>query len=232
VLQHDRYLYLASYAFCALIAWGILYLGTVPAKLRVAVALCVVALWSGLTWHEMGYWDCDKTLWSRVLEISPSNAKAQLQLAFIYDGEGDSSTALSILDAGLRERPKATKTVLARAEILYSHDRFDEARAGYLTVLQLTEPSAGHPVEAGQPTFLRAAALYQLAGLDLRANHLAEAESYARTAISLNSNGVGYHSILSRILAAEGRLEESKAENAVELQLRLAQLSKATHRHP
>jgi tetratricopeptide (TPR) repeat protein len=232
VQQHDRYLYLASYAFCALIAWVVLYLGTMPARLRVAVVLCVVAVWSGLTWHEMGYWDCDKTLWSRVLEISPSNIKAQLQLAFIYDQEGNTPKALSILDAGLRQRPNSAKTMMTRSEILYSHDRFDEARPGYLKVMQLTEPPAGHPVEAGLPTQLRAAAAYRLAELDILTNSLGEAETYVRMALSLDFTGVNYHSTLSRVLAAEGRAEEAKAENALELQLRMAQLSKATHRHP
>jgi tetratricopeptide (TPR) repeat protein len=232
VQQHDRYLYLASYAFCALIAWVVLYLGTMPARLRVAVVLCVVAVWSGLTWHEMGYWDCDKTLWSRVLEISPSNIKAQLQLAFIYDQEGNTPKALSILDAGLRQRPNSAKTMMTRSEILYSHDRFDEARPGYLKVMQLTEPPAGHPVEAGLPTQLRAAAAYRLAELDTLTNSLGEAETYVRMALSLDFTGVNYHSTLSRVLAAEGRAEEAKAENALELQLRMAQLSKATHRHP
>jgi len=232
VLQHDRYLYLASYAFCALVAWAVLRLGTIPAKLRVALVLSVVALWSGLTWHEMGYWDCDKTLWSRVLEISPSNVKAQLQLAYIYDQEKNIPKALSILDAGLREHPNSVKTLMTRSEILYSHDRFSEARPGYLKVMQLTEPPPGHPVEVGLPTQVRSAAAYRLAELDIKTSNFAEAESYVRTALSLNTGGVGYHSTLSRVLAAEGRMDEAKAENALELQLRLAQLSKATHRLP
>jgi tetratricopeptide (TPR) repeat protein len=224
VLQHDRYLYIASYAFCALVAWAVLYLGTLPAKLRLAIALSIVALWSCLTWHEMGYWDCDKTLWTRVLEISPSHPKAQLQLAFMYDQEGDLPKALRVLDDGLRARPKATKSWLARADILYSHDQFDQARPSYLKVMELTEPHAGHPVEVGLPMRLRAAAASQLALLDISANNFVEAESYARTAIGMDFQGMGYHQLLSRILAAEGRTDEAKAENALELSLRLAQL--------
>jgi tetratricopeptide (TPR) repeat protein len=232
VQQHDRYLYLTSYAFCALIAWAILYLGTVPAAVRAAVALCVVVLWSGLTWHEMGYWDCDKTLWGRALEISPSNLKAQLQLAFIYDQEGDTPKALGVLDAGLRGRPNTGKLWMTRAEILYYHNRYDEARPGYLKVMQLTEPPAGHAVEIGLPTRLRSAAAYRLAELDILTRNFTEAESYMRTALSLEFKGVNYHSTLSRVLAAEGRTGEAKAENDLELQLRMEQLSKATHRHP
>jgi len=233
VLQHDRYLYIASYAFCALVAWAVLYLGTVPAKLRLVIALSIVALWSCLTWHEMGYWDCDRALWTRVLEISPSHPKAQLQLAGMYDQEGDLPKALRVLDDGLRVRPKAMKLWLARAEILYSHDQFDQARPSYLKVMELTEPPPGHPVEVGLPMRVRAAAASQLALLDLSANNFVEAESYARIAISMDFQGVGYHQLLSRVLAAEGRNDEAKAENALELSLRLAQHRPAqTTAHP
>jgi Tfp pilus assembly protein PilF len=201
----------------------ILYLGTIPARLRVAVALCVVAVWSGLTWHEMGYWDSDRALWGRVAEIAPSQPKAQLQLAFMYNDDGDTPKALSILNDGLRYRPNSLKLWLARAGILYGNKQFDEARTGYLKVMQLTEPPAGHPVEAGVPAHARAASANQLALLDLAAKNFVEAESYARTALSLDFNGVGFHETLSRILTAEGRLDEASAENALELRLRLAQ---------
>jgi hypothetical protein len=41
--------------------------------------------------------------------------------------------------------------------------------------------------------------------------------------LSLDAKGVGYHSTLSQCLRGEGRVEEAKAENALELRLRLAQ---------
>ena len=68
VHEHDRYLYIASYAFCALVAWMVLQLTKLSAKARLIAPLCMVALWAGLTWHEMGYWACDATLWARSLE--------------------------------------------------------------------------------------------------------------------------------------------------------------------
>jgi tetratricopeptide (TPR) repeat protein len=223
VSEHDRYLYIPSYAFCALVAWAILNLGRVPAKVRVAAALSIVALWSGMTWHEMGYWDCDKTLWTRVLDISPSQPKAQLQMAGIYSEEGDTAKALSILNDGLQYRPDSLKLWLARAGILNSDKQFGEAKAGYLKIMQLTEPTAGHAVEAGTATGMRATAAHQLALLDISAKDFVEAESYARMAIGLDFNGVGYHSTLAQSLRGQGRLDEAKAENALELHLRIAQ---------
>ena len=69
VLQHDRYLYFPLMLFVRWSRGRFCVWGSFPERRRLVVALCVVALWSGLTWHEMSYWDCDMTLWSRVLEI-------------------------------------------------------------------------------------------------------------------------------------------------------------------
>ncbi|SRR6266702_87449 len=224
VSEHDRYLYIPAYAFSALVAWAILYLGKMKPKMRFAVALGVVVLWSGLTWHEMGYWDCDKALWSRVLEISPSQPKAQLQLALIYGHElKDVPKALNILDQGLRDHPDSLKVCLVRADILYGNKQFDEARNGYLKLLQLTEPLPGRPLQAGLQTEVRAVAASQLAVLDLAANNFVEAERYIRLALNLAPQGVGYHSTLSRILTGEGRTKEAAEENALELRLRIEQ---------
>jgi tetratricopeptide (TPR) repeat protein len=220
VLQHDRYLYISSYAFCALIAWAVLYLGNLPAATRLAVAVCIVALWSGMTWHEMGYWDCETTLWGRAHQIAPSELRAQMALASIYNEAGDSSKAIGILDDGLRYRPNATNLWLARAMIFQDDKRFDDARTGYLRVLQLTEPAAGHPVEAGTPLRFRAIAAHKLTVLDFSTGDFAEAELYARLALSLNFTGMNYHAALARSLREQGRMNEADAEDALEKRLR------------
>jgi tetratricopeptide (TPR) repeat protein len=223
VLQHDRYLYLSGYAFCALLAWGILKFGKVPAKARLAAALCVVALWTGLTWHEMGYWDDDTALWGRVLQISPTNLKAQMQMAFLYSQAGDIPHALGILNDGLRSHPDSLSIWLARASILSGDNQPDAVRAAYLKVMQLTDPAAGQAVQAGARARIRASAAYQLALMENAAKNFAEAESYARTAISLRYDGVGYHSMLGESLSGQGRSDEARGENALELRLRMAQ---------
>jgi tetratricopeptide (TPR) repeat protein len=222
VLQHDRYLYLPAYAFCVLVAWAILRMGNFPAKARMAAALCVVALWSGLTWHEMSYWDDDRALWSRVLQISPSHPRAQIQFAFLYKESGDIEKSLSILDNGLRYRPNSPNLWLARAGLLLDL-RPDEARSAYLKVMQVTAPAPGQTVAPGILSRNRAAAAYQLALLDVTAKNFTEAECYARIALALRPEGVGYHTVLSMGLRGEGRVEEANAENLLELHLRLAQ---------
>ena len=171
----------------------------------------------------MGYWDCDTTLWSRVLQISPSEPKAQVQLAFIYKEAGDTPRALAILNDGLRYRPDSPNIWLARARMLYEDKQWDGARAGFLKVMQMTEPAPGQAVPAGTPTRLRAAAAYQ-SGLDgyLR-QQLPGGRALRAMALGLDAKGVGYHSALSECLRGEGRIEEAKAENALELRLRLAQ---------
>jgi tetratricopeptide (TPR) repeat protein len=233
VSEHDRYLYLSAYAFCALIAWASLRLGSFWTKAPYVIALCVVILWSGLTWHEMGYWDCDKTLWSRVLEISPSQPKAIIQMAQLYCEEGDSAKAISLLNEGVRYYPTSPKFWLEQARTLNDVGRFDEARTSYLKVMQLTEPVGGRPAGTLISTNARAAAAHQLAIMDLKANNLVEAESYARTSLAANPEAVSYHSTLSEILIARGRVDEAVAEGKLELQLSLArQLGNRWSPHP
>jgi len=232
VLQHDRYLYISSFAFCALIAWAILYLGSLPAAPRLVVAVCIVALWSGMTWHEMGYWDCETTLWGRAHEIAPAEPKAQLQLAFLYKNEGDTPKALAVLDEGLHYRPNSPNIWLARANILYSDGQIDLARAAFLKVMRVTEPAPGESVQAGASTRLRASAAHQLSLMDLSAKNFTEAERYARSAVSLNFNGAGYHSVLAECLRGEGKKDEAVAENALEMRLRMAQYANDQTRHP
>lgn len=223
VSEHDRYLYLSAYAFCALVAWVILSLRNVSAKLPIIAALCLVAFWSGVTWHEMGYWDSERTLWSRVREISPRQPKAIIQMAGMYGEDGDTVRALSTLEEGLRYYPTSPKVWGEYARTLYDANRIDDARSAYLKVMQLTEPVDGKPTGTVISTYARAAAAHRLSLMDLKDRNLAEAERYARTALDAQYNAVGYHSTLAEILRAEGRVDEANAESSLELHIHLTQ---------
>jgi tetratricopeptide (TPR) repeat protein len=237
VLEHDRYLYLASYAFCALVAWALLRLSDMPKKALLLAPLCVVALWAGLTWHEMGYWDCDRTLWERSLEVSPASLPAQMHTASIYSEAGNNAKALSVLDDGLRYRPNEPNLWVARGNVHQANHQLDEARADYLKVLQLTDPATGQRTEAGARAqgavagFVRSVAAYQLAVLDFSTKNFAEAEYYARTAVSLEPRGTKYHMALSRSLREQGRVEEADAEDSLVLQMNLAEQAKEQAHH-
>lgn len=219
VLQHDRYLYLSCYAFCALLAWAILRLGNLPARARLAIALSVVALWSGLTWHEMSYWDSDTSLWGRVLQISPSNLKAQVSLAFLIKDTGDTARALGVLDDGLRYHPDSPTLWMARGFLLL--DQPEQSRAAFLKVMQVTEPPPGQAVPEGPRAKLRATTAYQLALQANASRQFVQGEHYARIALELRNDGAGYHAALSRSLQGEGRTEEADRENATELRLHI-----------
>jgi protein O-mannosyl-transferase len=232
VQQHDRYLYLSAYPFCALLAWAILRFGKLPPRARMALGLGLVALLSALTWHEMGYWDNDATLWARVLQTSPSNIKAEVQMAGIYNGAGDQRRALALLEDGLRYHPDSPGIWLTRAGILAGNKRLDEARAAYLNVLRVTEPVAGQAVPPGPRANLRASAAYRLALMDVSSGNFREGEHYARTALGLRFDGVGFHAALAESLSGQGRKQEADAERVTELRLRIEQQRRATGQHP
>jgi tetratricopeptide (TPR) repeat protein len=234
VLEHDRYLYTASYAFCALVAWVALRLADLPGKMLVLAPLCVVVLWAGLTWHEMGYWDSDATLWARSLEVSPSSLAAQMHTASVYSQAGDTTKALKVLNEGLKYHPNEPNLWVARAGVFQAEHQVDEARAGFLKVVELTDPAAVQQVEGGPPTrraiagYLRAVAAYQLAVLDFSTKNFVDAEHYARMAVSLEPKAVMNHRALSRSLREQGRVEEADAEDALTLRL----VKDEQNRHP
>jgi Tfp pilus assembly protein PilF len=169
----------------------------------------------------MGFWDCDATLWKRSLEVSPSSLVAQMHAASIYNEAGDTAKALNILNDGLRYRPNEANLWVARAMIFQASHRLDEARTGFLKVMQLTDPGTGQKVEdrsspqRAVANSMRSVAAYQLAVLDFSTKNFVEAESYARTALSLDPKVSNYHRALSRSLREQGRVEEANAEDAL-----------------
>jgi Flp pilus assembly protein TadD len=182
-----------------------------------------VALWSGLTWHETGYWDNEMALWGRVLQISPSNVKAHMDIALLYEETGDNAQALDMLSDGLRYHPDSAALWFVRGGILATTGQTEAARDAFLKVLQVTERAPGQAALAGAGVHTRAAAAFRLAKMEIAAGHFTEAERYARMALSLNYNGVGYHSALAESLRGQERIDEARSENALELSLRLAQ---------
>jgi tetratricopeptide (TPR) repeat protein len=108
---------------------------------------------------------------------------------------------------------------LERAGILFEDKKIEDARAAYLKAIQATKPAV--VTKGGLHAHVRAAAAYQLALMDLSTNNYVEAESYARMALSTGEDGVGYHATLSRCLVGQGRMDEAKAENQIELDLRM-----------
>ena len=152
----------------------------------------------------------------------PRSRRRKSQLAFIYKEAGD--TPKSSRHAGRRiALPSRFSEFLDGAgRILYDDKRWDEARAAFLKVLQVTEPAPGRRLQPELPRVYEPLPPINWLCWIFRPSNFPEAERYARVALSLDDKGVGYHSALSECLRGEGRVEEAKAENALELRLRLA----------
>jgi tetratricopeptide (TPR) repeat protein len=223
---HDRYLYLASYPFCALLAWCIMKSGKPHDYTRVALGLGVASLFLVSSWHELQYWECDRTLWTRVVEISPSHIGGIAEVAGYYYQDGDLPRALAKIDEGLRYHPNSSGLWLTRANFLLAEKRLDEARIDYQHVLRSTAP--GDEPLTGTLLRSRYTAVYQMARLEIEAGNYKAAEDYARMALTLNPAGSGYHSTLAAALQGQGRDPEARAENMSELRLALARRTSET----
>jgi len=220
---HDRYLYLAAYPFCALLAWGILKMDRLHAYAPVALTLTVSSLFFISSSHELQYWDCDRSLWTRVVEISPSHIGGRVEVAGFYSQDGDLPRALATIDEGLQYHPDSPGLWLTRANLLTTQNP-DEARIDYLHVLRSTEPTKDEPLTGG---LLRSryTAAFQLARLELKSGNYKSAEEYARMAIMLNPDGPNFHTTLAAALRAQGKDSEAHTEGEFEWRQALARRS-------
>lgn len=218
VSVHDRYLYMASYPFCVFVAWAALHL---PGRRWLVAGLLTLLLAS--SWHELQYWDCDRTLWARVTQISPTHVKARVQTASMLVEEGQTAAALAVLDEGLRLVPDSSGLWTTRGDVLFAAQRWPEAQQAYGQVLRRTEPNRAQPV-TGSRLQARAIAAFQLAKIEFAARDFAAAETHVRLAIALNSDRAGLHALLARILRAQGQRDAARAEDQREIQFWQAKL--------
>ncbi|MGE5111139.1 MAG: hypothetical protein ACM3JB_09800, partial [Acidobacteriaceae bacterium] len=93
VQVHDRYLYLASYGFAALIASLLLKASRVPPRIRFSAGLIVIALWTASSWHEAGFWEDNLSLWQRASVEAPASERPRLLVAGQYMQSGDIAAA-------------------------------------------------------------------------------------------------------------------------------------------
>jgi Flp pilus assembly protein TadD len=189
---------------------------------RLALGIAIAALYFASSWHELGYWDSDRTLWARVVEISPSHVVGRVQAASGYVIDGDLPRALAEVDEGFRYHPNSPRLWFARADFLMAAGRLDEARLAYHHALRSTEPEPGVPLQ-GVLLSTRYSAAYQLARLEITAKNFPAAESAIHMALAIHPDGSGCHMLLAASLRGQGKEAEARAEEALELHLRLTQ---------
>ncbi len=138
----DRFMYLPSVGFCALLGAGFAWL--IENKMRQAhlrknailgFALCVLIL-SGKTFMQCRAWRDAAILWSAVIERSPNLALAYVHRGTAYQEKGDFVAASADYQKAiaLKDDPYAHSNL---AMIYKEARRFDEAQAEYTKAIAL-----------------------------------------------------------------------------------------------
>ena len=219
VQLHDRYLHLASYPFCALVAYLILRVGNAGkgARARLAIGVMVLGLWTASSWHESSYWRNSLSLWSRAMQTAPRAVEPRMRLAALYSGDPDGVRSLQVLDEGLALNPNSPGLWRARGLFLLNRKQYPAARDAFQKVIEV---SALYDFRKF-PDVLEAKswAEFHLGLLDLEAKDYTSAERQLRAALDLLPGVPRFHQALASALKGQGRLDEAREQDAIAVEL-------------
>jgi tetratricopeptide (TPR) repeat protein len=219
VQLHDRYLHLASYPFCALVAYLILRMGKAGTAMpvRFTIAVLVIGLWAAGTWHESSYWRNGLSLWLRAIQTAPRAVEPRMRAAALYNRDSEGAKSLQILDDGLALNPKSPGLWRARGLLLLDLRQSPAARSSFLKVIEVSSLYDFHKFPDVQED--KAWAAFHLGLLDLEARNYTSAEQWLRTAVELLPDAPRFHQALASALKGEGRLDEAREQDALALEL-------------
>jgi tetratricopeptide (TPR) repeat protein len=111
----DRYMYLPLIGLSIALTWALRDLARSAGGLRFAAAGSI-ALLAVASWHQVGHWRDGWSLWRRVLEVNPGNARAIINLGTLHarrlEFEEAEAHFLSVYSAGRdRDREVARKVL-------------------------------------------------------------------------------------------------------------------------
>jgi tetratricopeptide (TPR) repeat protein len=202
----ERYLYLPSFGFCWLVAWGAVQLwnGSVPAIPRLVTRtvpplLCAIALIYGVkTVSRNRDWRDEEILYRRVIESQGDTSLIRSNLGTIAFNRGDSELAeREWLDA-LAIGPSNGHALDSMAYLRQMQHRYFEAVDYSWRALRIRP----------EDTFGRVTFAETLAAM----GRPAEADWQFRVAIALSPLSTSAHNSYGKFLLAQGRSEDARAE--------------------
>jgi hypothetical protein len=200
--EHDRYLYLVSYPFAALVAWLLLKLNRIPANARYCMGVLIVALWAFSSWHETGYWADNLSLWQRANVVAANEIRPKWVLASEYMVAGDEAAASRTIDEGLRLHPDSPYLMHTRAAILEQNGDLPAARLWFEKEFAADKVGNLKPISA-----------MKIGEIAMKQQNYVEAERWYRTAVTLAPNESGYRAGLARALRIQGREAEAREQD-------------------
>ncbi|HET7842145.1 MAG TPA: tetratricopeptide repeat protein, partial [Terriglobia bacterium] len=156
-IVHDRYLYLPAIGFALLVGLAFLQLSfTLESRGRLglkAAAVVLAGLLGAGTWYYQRFWKDNFTLFSRALQISPSNLIALNNTGNELADRGQWTEALDLYRRALALDPTYWQAVSNAGYCLYRLGRFQEAEQYLTRAITLTPGDSSEFVYLGMTYF-------------------------------------------------------------------------------
>ncbi len=138
----DRYAYIPLIGIFIMIAFGIADLAAakgIGLVWQAVPAAALLACLAVLTYHQIGYWQTSRALWSHAINVTPKNFVAEDNLGAALIMEGKPDEAFPHFEAAAEFNPSDPMSHSNLGAYLQTHDRVQEAIAQYQSAIALTD---------------------------------------------------------------------------------------------
>jgi len=136
----DRYTYLSSAGIAIMTAWGMPALiknEGIRKKILFPAGIAILAVLSGLTWQQCGYWKNSITLYSHALQVTKNNFLADVNLGTALSDEGKIKDAIEHYNEGIRIKPEYATAFYSRGLAYFRLGQNQRAIEDYNEALRL-----------------------------------------------------------------------------------------------
>lgn len=216
----DRFTYIPLIGIFIMLAWGLTDVLQAHKAWQTRISLAVasiVVVFAGITYHQIAFWQSDKTLFTHAVEVTDNNYLAQINLAGVLETEGELDKAEVLAKASLQLKADQEKPYILLAKIALKHRQAEQA-IGYLS-----EALSIHPDQAYAHFLLGNAYLLQRNPQSALRHYLSATQLDTRDWEAYHSLGITYASLgdMQNAIVSFQRALALKPDNS-ELQLSLA----------
>lgn len=139
-LIFEHRLYLPTFGFALFLVSALYYLlGHKNIKLMAGILIAMTVFYAALAYQRNFVWKDELTLWTDALKKSPHKVRPYLQLATIYQDEGDLDRAIAYCDQAIRYGPNDERGYNNRGNAYARKGEHDKAIADFTKVMQINQ---------------------------------------------------------------------------------------------
>jgi protein O-mannosyl-transferase len=199
-IAHDRYLYLPSVGFLAIVAFTLQQLAeriALPQRLQSLGFAALILLLGSATATQSYYWKNDLALYRRAVAVAPDNINALNNLADTYLEAGDYGRGIALHKQILERNPNYAESYY-NIGLAYYNQRDYPLAENYLKEAVRLRPAADWCFYLGMAQF--------------KSGEMAGAEQSLRQSVSQEPVRGQFHAALGIVLETEGKTEPALEE--------------------